>query len=104
MAHIKRYRTHWPLGYRTSSAALAHGRRASRDAGNGQGRDWNHQLIALTREGERLEKETWTIANRSHVTPEQEMQVAKNAERIVRIRARIDEIIAAIHKERMDNA
>ena len=102
MAHIKRYRTHWPLGYRTSSAALAHGRRTSRDTGNGQGRDYNHQLIALAREGERLEKEMWTIANRSHVTPEQEMQVAKNAERIVRIRARIDEIIAEIQRKGME--
>ena len=99
MAHIKRYRTHWPLGYRTSSAALAHCRRTSRDTGSGQGRDYNHQLIALAKEGERLEREMWTIANRPSVTPEQEAQVAKHAERIVRIRARIDEIIAAIQRD-----
>ncbi len=101
MAHIKRYRAHWPLGYRTSSAALAHGRRTSRETGNGQGRDWNSQLIALTKEGERLEREMWTIARRPHVTPEQEAQVAKHAERIVRIRQRIDEIISSIQRDAM---
>ena len=101
MAHIKRYRTNWPLGYRTSSAALAHCRRSSLATGNGQGRDWNHQLIALAKEGERLEKEMWTIARRPHVTPEQERQVEKHAERIVRIRQRIDEIISEIRRDAM---